>query len=199
MSAEHGIDLAQVEGSGQADAYQEGRGNVLAGAPAQPTPQETPASAASQQQWTRMMCSSHSRPCAAIAQHMVQSKHTSPHVTTIMEVDMTAVVRHREANKRTLTRDGETPTYTPHFVAAIVAGLRAPCRRPTAASDDDGILLLRRIHVGIAGGGGRRPLSCRSSATPTRLNLAAGARRQRPGARAKQLKPTTRSRAAPLR
>ena len=85
----------------------------------------------------------------AIAQHMVQSKHTSPHVTTIMEADMTAVVRHRESNKRTLARDGETLTYTPYFVAAIVAGLRAV---PQANSrfTDDGILLLRRIHVGIA-------------------------------------------------
>src|SRR5690606_36411926 len=85
----------------------------------------------------------------AIAQHMVQSKHTSPHVTTIMEADMTAVVRHREANKRTLTRDGETLTYTPYFVAAIVAGLRAV---PEANSrfSDNGILVLGRIHVGIA-------------------------------------------------
>ncbi len=35
----------------------------------------------------------------AIAQHMVNSKQTSPHVTTIFEVDMTAVVLHREQAK----------------------------------------------------------------------------------------------------
>ncbi|MCB9119138.1 MAG: 2-oxo acid dehydrogenase subunit E2 [Caldilinea sp.] len=151
MSAEHGIDLAQVEGSGLGGRITKKDVEAfLAGAPAQPTPQATPELAASQaavdeddvlQPLTTMR--------RAIAQHMVQSKHTSPHVTTIMEADMTAVVRHREANKRTLTRDGETLTYTPYFVAAIVAGLRAV---PQANSrfGDDGILLLRRIHVGIA-------------------------------------------------
>ncbi|HRA68538.1 MAG TPA: 2-oxo acid dehydrogenase subunit E2, partial [Caldilinea sp.] len=63
--------------------------------------------------------------------------------------DMTAVVRHREANKRTYTRDGATLTYTPYFVAAVVVGLRAV---PEANSrfTDAGILLHQRIHVGVA-------------------------------------------------
>ncbi len=47
---------------------------------------------------------------------------------------MTAVVRHREANKRSFAAKGVALTYTPYFVAAIVAGLQAPCPRPTAAS-----------------------------------------------------------------
>ena len=57
----------------------------------------------------------------AIAEHMVQSKRTSPHVTTVFEVDMTAVVRHREAHKAEYARRGVRLTYTPYFVAAVGA------------------------------------------------------------------------------
>ena len=85
----------------------------------------------------------------AIAQHMVMSKRTSPHVTTIFEADMTAVIRHREANRRAFGAKGIALTYTPYFVAAIVAGLRAV---PEANSrfTDAGIAVNRRIHIGIA-------------------------------------------------
>lgn len=85
----------------------------------------------------------------AIAQHMVMSKQTSPHVTTVFEVDMTAVVRHREANRRSFAQGGVPLTYTAYFVAATVAGLQAV---PEANSrfTPDGILLRRKIHVGMA-------------------------------------------------
>jgi 2-oxoisovalerate dehydrogenase E2 component (dihydrolipoyl transacylase) len=85
----------------------------------------------------------------AIAQHMVMSKRTSPHVTTIFEVDMTAVIRHRDAHKRSFAAKGVTLTYTPYFIAAIVAGLRAV---PEANSrfTDAGIAVNKRTHIGIA-------------------------------------------------
>jgi 2-oxoglutarate dehydrogenase E2 component (dihydrolipoamide succinyltransferase) len=85
----------------------------------------------------------------AIAQHMVMSKRTSPHVTTIFEADMTAVIRHREAHKRSFATKGIALTYTPYFVAAVVTGLRAV---PEANSrfTDAGIAVNRRIHIGIA-------------------------------------------------
>jgi 2-oxoglutarate dehydrogenase E2 component (dihydrolipoamide succinyltransferase) len=85
----------------------------------------------------------------AIAQHMVMSKRTSPHVTTIFETDMTAVIRHREAHKRTYAAKGIALTFTPYFLAAIVSGLRAV---PEANSrfTDSGIVLNKRIHIGLA-------------------------------------------------
>ena len=154
MSAEHGIDLAQVAGTGLGGRITKRDVEAfLVGGPALPAPPATPeigaagviAAEADEEDVLQPLTTMR----RAIAQHMVQSKHTSPHVTTIMEADMTAVVRHREANKRTLTRDGETLTYTPYFVAAIVAGLRAV---PQANSRfaEDAILLLRHMHVGIA-------------------------------------------------
>ncbi len=85
----------------------------------------------------------------AIAQHMVMSKRTSPHVTTIFEADMTAVIRHREAHKRSFAAKGLALTYTPYFIAAIVTGLRAV---PEANSrfTDAGIAVNKRMHIGIA-------------------------------------------------
>ncbi|MFN8491714.1 MAG: dihydrolipoamide acetyltransferase family protein [Caldilineaceae bacterium] len=85
----------------------------------------------------------------AIAQHMVQSKQTSPHVTTIFEVDMTAVVQHREQQKRAFAEKGINLTYTAYFVAATAKALRAV---PTVNSrfTDEGIITHRRIHIGVA-------------------------------------------------
>ena len=59
-----------------------------------------------------------------IAEHMVHSKHTSPHVLTVMEADMSRVAKHRSANKDIFARDGVKLTFTAYFMAAIVAGLK---------------------------------------------------------------------------
>jgi 2-oxoglutarate dehydrogenase E2 component (dihydrolipoamide succinyltransferase) len=84
-----------------------------------------------------------------IAEHMVMSKRTSPHVTTVMEVDLSRVVAHREANKDAFARDGARLTFTAYFVAATVAGLKA---YPLANSSwtEEGILLQRAINIGMA-------------------------------------------------
>lgn len=85
----------------------------------------------------------------AIADHMVMSRRTSPHVTTVMEADMTAVTAHRAANKGTFARDGVNLTFTPYLIAAIVAAAKA---HPIVNSSwsEAGIVLHREIHVGMA-------------------------------------------------
>lgn len=85
----------------------------------------------------------------AIAAHMVQSKATSPHVTTIFEADMTAVVQHREANKLSLADKGIALTFTPYFVAATADALRQ-VPRVNGQFTDEGIRLHQLIHVGVA-------------------------------------------------
>jgi 2-oxoglutarate dehydrogenase E2 component (dihydrolipoamide succinyltransferase) len=85
----------------------------------------------------------------AIAEHMVRSKHTSPHVTTVFEVDFTAVAENRAANKQTFARDGAKLTFTPYIISAIVKALKA---HPLVNSswDEKGIMLHKAIHVGMA-------------------------------------------------
>src|SRR5690606_20359977 len=80
---------------------------------------------------------------------MTRSMRTTPHVTTIHEVDMTAVVRHREDHKESLTTKGIRLTFTPYFIAATTEALRA-VPAVNGRYTDDGIVLNRRIHIGVA-------------------------------------------------
>jgi 2-oxoisovalerate dehydrogenase E2 component (dihydrolipoyl transacylase) len=84
-----------------------------------------------------------------IAEHMVQSKRTSAHVTTVMEADMSRVVDHRQANKEAFARDGVNLTFTAYFTAASVAALRA---HPIVNSSwsEEGIVIHREINIGLA-------------------------------------------------
>lgn len=85
----------------------------------------------------------------AIAEHMVRSKHTSPHVTTIMEVDMGAVSAHRAANKAAFAQQNVNLTFTAYFVAAMVAACQA---YPIVNSSwsDEGVAIHGAINVGVA-------------------------------------------------
>jgi 2-oxoglutarate dehydrogenase E2 component (dihydrolipoamide succinyltransferase) len=85
----------------------------------------------------------------AIAEHMVRSKHTSPHVTTIMEADMSAVSAHRAANKAAFAQQGVNLTFTAYFVAAIAAACEA---YPIVNSSwsEEGVAIHGQINVGIA-------------------------------------------------
>jgi 2-oxoglutarate dehydrogenase E2 component (dihydrolipoamide succinyltransferase) len=85
----------------------------------------------------------------AIAEHMVRSKRTAPHVTTVMEADLSAVVSHRERNKAEFERQGVKLTFTPYFVLATVAALRA-VPIVNATFTDEGVLMHSAVNVGMA-------------------------------------------------
>ena len=60
-----------------------------------------------------------------IADHMVMSKHTSPHVTSFVEADVTNLVLWREKVKKAFEqREGEKLTFTPMFFMAIVQAIK---------------------------------------------------------------------------
>jgi len=85
----------------------------------------------------------------AIAEHMVMSEHVAPHVSTIMEVDMSCVVDHRNANKQAFSAEGANLTFTTYFVAASVAALKA---YPLVNSSwsEDGVRIYNAINIGMA-------------------------------------------------
>lgn len=85
----------------------------------------------------------------AIAEHMVRSKHTSPHVTTVFEVDFSRVFAHRKANKSSFAKDGAKLTFTAYIVSAIAQALK---QHPMVNSSwsDEGIVLKQEINVGMA-------------------------------------------------
>jgi 2-oxoisovalerate dehydrogenase E2 component (dihydrolipoyl transacylase) len=85
----------------------------------------------------------------AIAEHMLMSKTIAPHVSTIMEVDMTRVAAHRAANKEAYNVQGVNLTFTAYFVAASVAALKA---YPLVNSSwsEDGVRMYNVINIGMA-------------------------------------------------
>ena len=84
-----------------------------------------------------------------IADHMVMSKRTSPHVLTVMEADMSKVAKHRSANKDIFARDGVKLTFTAYFMTAIVAGLKA-YPNVNSSWSDEGVLVHKAVNVGMA-------------------------------------------------
>lgn len=85
-----------------------------------------------------------------IADHMVMSKHTSPHVTNVVEVDVTKLVKWRDKNKEAFfRREGVKLTYMPAITEAVTKALVA---YPQVNVSVDGyhILFKKHINVGIA-------------------------------------------------
>ena len=85
-----------------------------------------------------------------IADHMVRSKATSPHVTSFTECDVTNIVRWREKAKKEYEKKyGEKITFTPIFIEAIVNCIR---KFPMINSSVDGdrILVKKDINIGMA-------------------------------------------------
>lgn len=85
-----------------------------------------------------------------IAKHMVDSKHTSPHVTSFTEADVTNMVLWREKIKKDFEkRENEKITFTPLFVEAIVKCIK---KYPwlNSSVDGDKIIVKKDINIGMA-------------------------------------------------
>ena len=147
ISAEHNIDLAEVQGSGRQGRITKKDLLTFIDARKQQPHAEQPASGPAAGEDEVLQPLSNMR--RMIAEHMTRSVRTSPHVVTIFEADMTAVVRHRAARKAALEQQGIGLSFTAYVVAAVAAALR---NHPIVNSrwTDAGLLLSQRIHVGIA-------------------------------------------------
>lgn len=85
-----------------------------------------------------------------IADHMVFSKHTSPHVTAYVEADLTEMAAWREAQKEPfLKKHGQRLTFTPLFIEAVVRAIKD---FPMINSSLDGknIIVKDEINIGMA-------------------------------------------------
>lgn len=85
-----------------------------------------------------------------IADHMVMSKHTSPHVTNVVEVDVTKLVKWRDKNKDAFfRREGVKLTYMPAITEAVAKALAA-YPQVNVSVEGYNILFKKHINVGIA-------------------------------------------------
>ena len=91
----------------------------------------------------------HSRMRAAIGKNTAVSAFTAPHVTTMWDVDVSAVLAHRAAHKKEFAAAGVNLTLTAYFIEAVVAGLR---KVPAANSSysDEGVIIKRYYNIGMA-------------------------------------------------
>jgi pyruvate/2-oxoglutarate dehydrogenase complex dihydrolipoamide acyltransferase (E2) component len=166
IAQEYHVDLSRVSGSGQGgritkkdvqNYIEEMNRKPQAILPETPTVSEAPRPAAAVQakQGAAAVLSAGDEilPLSpirrAIAEHMVFSERTSPHVTTVMEADLSRMVAHRETNKAGFARDGANLTYTVYFVSAAVAALKA-CPYINSSWNEDGILIHQSIAIGLA-------------------------------------------------
>jgi 2-oxoglutarate dehydrogenase E2 component (dihydrolipoamide succinyltransferase) len=163
IASEHRVDLSRVPGTGQAGritkkdilAYIEQREKGSLVAPIQEAPAGIPSAAVSPPPTSPVVVGQVGNllPLTpvrrAIADHMVLSRRTSPHVTTVMEVDLSRVIAHRQANKADFTRDGVNLTFTAYFASATATALRA---YPIVNSSwtEEGIRLHPQINIGMA-------------------------------------------------
>jgi 2-oxoglutarate dehydrogenase E2 component (dihydrolipoamide succinyltransferase) len=162
LLAEHGLDPSAVPGSGeggritvedvlQAAAHSAPAGGAPRGptAPAADTPPPSAATASAEPALHARRVP-HTAVRRRIAEHMVQSLlHTAPHVTTVFEADMAAVLRSRARQREEFAQRGVPLTLTAYFVQAAVAAIRAV---PEANSrwTDAALEIYEPIHIGIA-------------------------------------------------
>ena len=160
IAKDNNIDLAKVPGTGASGritktdivSVLEQGPKPVAAAPASPA-SSTPSAAAAkpaapQPQPGELVPMSKMR--SIIAQRMVESKHTSPHVHTVFKVDMTRIVRIREKEKSKYEqRNGVKLTYMPFITRAAIAALR---KHPivNGSIEGDAIRYNKNINIGIA-------------------------------------------------
>ncbi len=168
IAKEHGVDIASLEGTGLSGRVT--KNDILSfiesGTPGAPVEQKTspasaPASGAAAPA-RDILPASPTKPAEGdrveqmtvmrkkIAEHMVLSRRTSAHVTTVYEIDMTAIARLREQHKKSfLERTGTTLSYMPFIFQAVNNALRKfPIFNAQVSGDQ--IIFKRNINLGMA-------------------------------------------------
>jgi len=164
IAGEHGIDIKQLEGTGMSGRVT--KNDILSfiesgtsSRPGTPAPVEAqpgraisapppPAPAAKSAEGNRVEQMTVMR--KKIAEHMVLSRRTSAHVTTVYEIDMTKVAKLRDENRETfLARTGTKLTFMPFIFKALTDAIRKfPIFNAQVSGDQ--IIYKRDINLGMA-------------------------------------------------
>jgi 2-oxoglutarate dehydrogenase E2 component (dihydrolipoamide succinyltransferase) len=168
IAKQHNIDITRLEGTGASGrvtkndilSFIESGGamspqQASAGAPRRQQPAaQQPAYAPAQSPNVQPAAGDRVEPMSVmrrkIAEHMVMSRRTSAHVTTVYEIDMTRVARLRDRNKAEfLARTGTKLTFMPFIFQAVTAAIRRfPVMNSQVAGDQ--IVYKQDINLGMA-------------------------------------------------
>jgi 2-oxoglutarate dehydrogenase E2 component (dihydrolipoamide succinyltransferase) len=141
LLAQHGLEASAVSGTGRGGRI------TVQDVEAHVASRPTPATAEPGSYLSRKV--PHTAMRRSIAQHMVQSVAVAPHVTTVFEADLSAILAHREANLAAFEADGIKLTYTAYFVRASVAALEA-VPEVNSRWHDDALELFDDCNIGVA-------------------------------------------------
>ncbi|HET6648174.1 MAG TPA: dihydrolipoamide acetyltransferase family protein, partial [Pyrinomonadaceae bacterium] len=160
IAQEHGVDIAKLDGTGLSgrvtkndilsfiESGAPAPARAAAPAPAAPAYEPAPAPAIKPGEGDRVESMTVMR--KKIAEHMVQSRRTSAHVTSVYEIDMTAVAKLRDQHKDSfLERTGTKLTFMPFIFQAVNKALRKfPIFNAQVSGDQ--IIYKRDINLGMA-------------------------------------------------
>ncbi|HUN71142.1 MAG TPA: dihydrolipoamide acetyltransferase family protein [Steroidobacteraceae bacterium] len=151
LLAEHSLDAASVQGTGEGGRITVADVMRVAAGSSQPRPSaaDAPANTVGAESVGSHRVP-HSPVRKRIAARMVESLlHTAPHVTTVFEVDLGEVLAHRQRHREAFARQGVALTLTAYFAQAAVTAIREV---PEANSrwTDAALEIYDTIHLGIA-------------------------------------------------
>lgn len=143
---EHNVDLDELSGSGRGGRIT--RDDVLHFLESQPK-QSSPQQGRSGGTELRSRKVPHTSMRKAIARHMVDSLlETSPHVTSVFEMNMSNVIEHRRWHKKEYAEQGINLTFTAYFLAASVAAIRE-VPEVNARYHDDHLEIIEDVNIGV--------------------------------------------------
>jgi 2-oxoglutarate dehydrogenase E2 component (dihydrolipoamide succinyltransferase) len=147
LLAEHGLDADAVRASGEGGRITVDDVLAAAARHAAPSARAPQPGAVAEPDGIRRV--PHTPMRRRIASHMVESLlQTAPHVTTVFEADMTAVLAHRAAHQQDFGKRGASLTLTAYFVAACVDAIRA-VPEANGRWTDEALLLSAQIDIGV--------------------------------------------------
>jgi pyruvate dehydrogenase E2 component (dihydrolipoamide acetyltransferase) len=159
IAAEHGLDIAALQGSGIAGRVtkKDILGFIESGAqaPSRMASMHAPGGAGDAhgplpEPWPGDKVEPMSKMRALISDHMVASRRTSAHVTSFMEIDLTRVARIRSRKRADFeAANGQKLTYLPFIIASVVKGLQQfPIMNSSVAGRN--IIYRKPINIGVA-------------------------------------------------
>jgi 2-oxoglutarate dehydrogenase E2 component (dihydrolipoamide succinyltransferase) len=157
IAAEHGVNIASLQGSGVAGRVtkRDILGFIESGASSTTAPPASsfplPASRLPvPEAWPGDVVEPMSKMRALISEHMVASRHTSAHVTSFIEIDFTRVARIRAKNRAEFeAATGQKLTYMPFIIKAVTQGLQAfPIMNSSVAGTS--VIYRKQINIGVA-------------------------------------------------
>ncbi|CAN5467491.1 hypothetical protein BH09GEM1_BH09GEM1_08660 [soil metagenome] len=155
IAAEHGVEIAGMQGSGiQGRVTKRDIESYLASPAAARASMHAPAGAAAHgpvpQAWPGDTIEPMSKIRALTSEHMVASRHTNAHVTTFFEIDLTRVARIRQRSRAAFeAQNGQKLTFLPFIIKVVVDSLkRFPVLNAAVAGSQ--IIYRKQYNIGIA-------------------------------------------------